>query len=206
MLFANKRMRDTGLNVFSMTNDHNDIRETPAPVRLQVDRARAMVRGLWRLGVSILIIFLLVIWQRNLNWELLWHAHRATFLALSVFFLGLAAIAAVLLIICIRWLLLACWTAELGIEISSQTVSLKLGPFGRRTYDWSDIEMGIEQDFDVELLDRIPDDAIVTFMRHPDSNEDLLLRVQRFAGLETERLTSLMRPYLKWTSSEISGR
>ncbi|MCG8406830.1 MAG: hypothetical protein MI923_16660 [Phycisphaerales bacterium] len=177
--------------------------ETPKPIQLPVDRTRSMTRGLWRLAASVLVTGSL--WQANPDWGLLWQTHRATFLALATLYLIMIATSLLLLAAATRWLLLACWMAELGVEISPESVRMKLGPFGRKTYDWSGIQMKIEADFDWELIDHMLGDTVVPSMRHPDCGEDLLLRIQRFAGLETEELMALLRPYVKRALSDMAG-
>lgn len=163
-------------------------------VSIKIDRGRAIVRGLCRLGGAVIIGGLLLVSQPD--WGLLWQTQRATCVALGAVFMLLAATGAVLALSAVKWLLLSGWPGRLGIKISPDRVQLSLGPFGERTYDWARIRLRVDPDIDPAILDTLADDAFATHMRHPDCNEDLASRIQRFGGLEAEALNALLRPYL----------
>ncbi|MFQ5430775.1 MAG: hypothetical protein ACE5E1_10740 [Phycisphaerae bacterium] len=173
--------------------------DAPEPIRLPVDRTQALVRALWRLIVSVCLVGAALL--PGLDWDLLWKTNRATALALAGLYLVLGVATVLLVVPAARWLALACWPAGLHIDISPDHIVLELGPFGRQAFDWSRIEMGVPESISEDLLDDMPDDSFLPFIRHPEIEEDLSRRIQRFVHIETERLTGLLRPYLEWAGS-----
>ena len=171
----------------------------PDPVRIPIDRACAVVRGVWRIACAAAIFGLLVVWQ--FDWPLLWRTQAATCLALATLQSILAIAGLVLFFTSVRWFLLACWPASMGMEIAVQGITLNAGPFGRAVYDWERIRIGFDQEVDWEIIDQMPDDAFMPYLRHPDCNEDIALRIQRLGGLEAEQMTAMLRPFLKWKSA-----
>lgn len=172
--------------------------DAPAPIELPVDRLRAAVRGLWFLGGALLLLGFVYIIQKNVNSELLWKTQPLVFLAGGVFVLIVTTAAFILVFRGAKWIILSLWPKTLGIVISPTAVRLDLGPFGKESYDWKAVHVTLGQGFDPEMLDDLPDDALLPTMTHPSLSEDILSRIQRFAALESEELTTHIRPYLKW--------
>ncbi len=172
--------------------------EPPAPIHLSLNRDRAAIRTLWLLGIAGLIGFFFYLANANLNLSLMWKTQRLTFVVGALFFFLLGCIGLVVSFRAIQWLLLTFWPRRLYVEISPARVEMHLGPFGTNTYDWSRIKMSLGENFEPEMLDHLPDDVLLPTMTHPSSTEDLLARLQRFVGINTEQLTGLIRPYLKW--------
>lgn len=162
---------------------------------LPVDRSRALVAALWRLGLACAPAAVLMIW--DVRWRLLWTTDKATWLALATIFAALAAAALALLIPGIRWLVLSLWMGPLGIKLSNDGLQMNLGPFGRYDFDRRRLTIGIDRDIDAEMIDLMPDDAFLPVIRHPGAARDIAPIIQKFAGLESEKLTALLRPFLK---------
>ncbi|MFQ5412200.1 MAG: hypothetical protein ACE5EC_07870 [Phycisphaerae bacterium] len=175
--------------------------QPPDPIELSVDRIRAAVRGLWRSACAGLLIALLWNWTAISDWGLLWQSQRASFIGLGVVYLVLAMSGLILLVPALRWLLLAAWPTRVGIEITPERITMRLGPFGGGVYDWSRIRMTLEPEVDPDVLEMLPDDAFVPRMFHPECEEDMARRIQVFSGLEAERVTALLRPLLRWRTN-----
>ncbi len=171
--------------------------QTPDPIELSVDRIRAAVRGLWRSACAGLLIVLLWKWYSTSDWSLMWQSQRAIFIGLGIVYLTLVVLGLILLVPAIRWLVLVAWPARVGIEITPERITMRLGPFGEGVYDWLRIRMTLEPEVDPEVLEHMPDDAFVPRMYHPDCEEDMARRIQVFSGLTVEQVTTLLRPYLR---------
>ena len=169
---------------------------SPEPFTLRVDRSMALVRGLWRLGVAGGCFWLLYVW--DVRWGILWNTETATFIGLGTVYLGLAAVALSLLFPGLKWLLLVCWPGRLMIEINTRHVRFNLGPYGRAELDMERMSITPDREIDPDMLDLMPDDSFLTCMKHPALDGDLAGRIQVFSGLESERLNTLLRPYLVW--------
>ncbi len=173
----------------------------PEPITLRVDRSKALVRGLWRLGIAGCCFWLLYVW--DVRWEILWNTQTATFFGLGMLYLGLAAIALALLFPGLKWLLLMGWPGRLAIEITTRHVRFNLGPYGRADLDMERVSVTPDREIDSDMLELMPDDAFMTCMRHPAFDGDLGERIQVFSGIESERLNGLLRPYLVWKMGSI---
>jgi hypothetical protein len=168
--------------------------QTPPAIRLPVERGHALIRGLWRLLCAVLLGgFVFIAWP---NWQLLWLTQKAICLAMAMILLCAAAIALALALVAFRWLLLACWNGPLGIEITPQTITMRLGPFGSRHVDWTRLRIELDADIDRDLFDLMPDDAFVPKIRNLDSGEDLAGSILKFARVSHEEFTRALRPYL----------
>jgi len=166
---------------------------------LKADRSRAVVRALWRLLCAVGFGGLLA--QIRPDWRLLWLTQPATCLALGVLALCLAAVTLILVIVAIRWLMLAVWPGPLGVQVTPRRVEMNLGPLGRLGFDWSDIVIDVEQEFDAEILDELPDDSFVPRIRRRGSKEDLARLIQLATNVSDEELTRRFRPYLRAASA-----
>ncbi len=154
-----------------------------------------MIRGIWRLLCAVIAGgAAFVMWP---DWGLLWLTQKASFLALGVIVLCIAAVAMGLAIVSIRWLLLACWPGPLGIQITPETISMRVGPFGRRMFDWSQLRMELDESVDPDLVDLLPDDAFVPRVLHLATAKDLVPDIIKFAGISHEEITRRLRDYLK---------
>ncbi len=171
---------------------------SPPIERLRVDRVRALVRAAWRLIVAggIVGAGYLAAPEGMEAWGRLWRLERATFVAIATLEAAAAAAALCLAAGAFRWALLACWPRPLQIEIGPREIGLHVGPFGSGRYPWGEIRASIAPDVDPQFIERIPDDSLAVSLWHPACGEDLARLIERLAGLESERLTRLLRPHL----------
>jgi len=167
----------------------------PPPMVIPIDRTQALVRGLWRLACAAVLVG--PMWLVDVDGRLLWQTQRATALALVVLYALLAIGGLSLLVYAIRWMVLAAWPRPLCIAISPASVAFCAGPWGKATYPWAQIRVGLDAELDDAPLEALLNHDLLPFMRHPDCDEDLALRIQRLAGLRTEQLSTLLMPYFK---------
>ncbi len=177
----------------------DDAHNSPEPVWLRVDRTRALVRAAWRLILAggIIGAGYLTGPEGMEAWGWLWRSERAMFVAVATLEAAAAAAALGLLVGAVRWAILACWPKSLRLEIGPQEIALHVGPFGSGRYPWPEIRVEISPDVDPQFIERMPDDALAVSLRHPACHEDLAKRIERLAGVESERLTRLLRPHLE---------
>lgn len=98
-----------------------------------VDRARAMMRGGWRMLAALVMAAGVREVCRSLEWDVLSRTDRASHGAL-VALAGLAALLALSLgLPAFRWLLLAIWPGRMGITWHADHVAWRLGPFGSQS-------------------------------------------------------------------------
>src|SRR6266404_3474317 len=119
--------------------------ELPA-ITFPIERSHALMRGIWRLLCAAIVGGAgFVIWP---DWRLLWLTQKASFLALLVIVVCVAIAAIALAIASIRWLLLACWPGPLDIQMTPQTISMRLGPFGSYGFNWSQLRLELDESVD----------------------------------------------------------
>ena len=164
-------------------------------IELPIERGQALVRGLWRLLCAVLVGG--IVFVVRIDWKLMWLTEKASFLALGVVMVCVALAAIGLAVSSVRWLLLAAWPGKLGIEVRPDRILLRLGPFGARTYDWSHLQIELDEAFDQDMIDLMPDDAFVPAIRHVAGGEDVVRIVMRFASVSHEELTRRLRPYVR---------
>lgn len=166
----------------------------PPPITLEVDRTRALVRGLWRVVLGVLV--LVGVTLADIRWSLLWRTDKATFMAYGTLCLAAAAAGLAMLLPGLKWLVLCFSSKPLSIVLDDRGLSMNLGPFGRFAFDASRLSIGLDREIDPELLEHMPDDAFMPTIRHPSSPKDLAIVIQVFTGLASEKLTALLRPRL----------
>ncbi len=162
---------------------------------LPVDRGKAFVRGLWRLAGAVIAAGTLSLVRPD--WRLLALTERASFLAIGFGWLVLAALTLTLLIVALLWMLLGAWPRPLRISIAPDGIRLWLGPFGSMARDWSAIRTEFDGLADEDQFDLMPDDSIAYRLVDRSTGRDLAATIQRFGGLDHEKLTRLLRPYLR---------
>jgi hypothetical protein len=180
--------------------DENDPRDPDAPatdLRWPVDRSGAAVRAAWRLLAAAPLVGLLFLLTPD--WRLLWVDDRATFLAYAVIWLALAVTSLAACLSTIRWALLACWSGRPGVRLTHGGITMRLGPFGSRHYDWKDIRVQYPDGFDVELADQIPGDIVWPRMRHGPTGTDVAAELMRFVALDADALLHSLRPFISRT-------
>jgi len=171
---------------------------TDPPVFRQwpVDRANAAVRGFWRLLLAAGGAALLRIPLYNLEWRLLWEQQRIVAVSWSIV-LGVAAMALLLFAIAaFRWMLLAAWPSHLGIELRTDRITLQAGPFGCMSLDRRRLRVAIEGGVDLDTLAHLPPDSVAIELRHPDCAEEIVGRLQRFAGGQAAQVRIGIRDWL----------
>lgn len=162
---------------------------------LPVERADALMRGVWRLIPFALGMGLIV--NIRPDWRLLWLTDRASYLAIGFLFLSLIVITLALLWSSGRWLVLALWRRQIGIRVTPEAITMQLGPFGDHRYDWREIRVIIDESIDPDMLELMPDESFVPRLVHPAADGDLSAIIQRFSRTPPERLTKLLRPYVR---------
>ncbi len=173
---------------------------TAAPaIRLEVDRTRALVRGLWRVVIGSLVLVGVV--MADVRWSLLWRTDKATFMAYGTLCLAAAAAGLALLLPGLKWIALCLSSKPLAIVLDDRGLSMNLGPFGRYEFDANRLSIEVDREIDPELLEHMPDDAFMPTIRHPSSPKDLVIIIQVFTGLASEKLTAILRPRLMHRST-----
>lgn len=172
------------------------IADPPVARHWPVDRAGAAVRGFWRLLAAAGGTALLRIPIRNLEWRLLWEQQPLVAASWGLV-IGLVAVALLLFAIAaVRWLLLALWPGRLGIDLPADGIRLRAGPFGRMTLDRRRVQVSVEGDVDLDTLARLPPDSVAIELRHPDCPEEVVGRLQRFAGGHAQQVRLGIREWL----------
>lgn len=170
--------------------------DRPTARHWPVDRAGAAVRGFWRLLAAAGGGALLRIPIRNLEWRLLWEQQRLVAASWGLV-LGLSAVALLLFAVAaVRWLLLALWPGRLGIDLQEDGIGLRAGPFGCMTLDRRRVQVSVEGDVDLDTLAQLPPDSVAIELRHPDCPEEIVGRLQRFAGGHAQQVRLGIREWL----------
>jgi hypothetical protein len=163
------------------------------PIILPVDRARAAMRGLWRLALMLITAAPTFIMTVNLDWKLLRLSDPASFYGLGVLWLGLAATALGLFVSAARWLLLSVWHQPLLIRISPREIAWNLGPFGQRVIPVQSLEVRLFPEVEPELLESIPDDALTITMRHRSTGENIGAKLEMFVRINAAQVWRLLQ-------------
>ncbi|MCK6457350.1 MAG: hypothetical protein L6Q92_12580 [Phycisphaerae bacterium] len=145
---------------------------------LAVDRGAAAARAGWLGGFAAVLAFVLVAAFRAVRWQPMWTNDRATVVALAFVFAVVACMVAAVACRAISWLLLAIWPRHVGIEVSSDAIVLRLGPFGVRRLDAARLrsEPNPEAEFDALTPD---DDPMLPRITHPGVAGDVVEHVAR---------------------------
>jgi|CXWL01.1.fsa_nt_gi hypothetical protein len=162
---------------------------------LDIDRSAAAMRAFWRLLVALVAALPVLLWQTD--WKLLWLSDRASALAIGTLYLVAVVCTIACAVAALRWLMLAFWIGPLKIQVTSDRISMKLGPFGRRDCDWRDIKIDMAEGIDPELVELLPDDAFFPRLIDTRTGEDLAGTILRYGALDQESLTRALRPFLR---------
>jgi hypothetical protein len=168
----------------------------PPHQQIEVDRPRAAVRGFLRLLVATVLGFAIWIPLFDVPWRVLWAGQPASFFALASLVLLAACIAVIVSWSAIRWLALAVWPKPTQIELSPEQISLRLGPFGEHVCPRSRMSISVDSGLDPDVLEHLPDDAVLLRARDLDTGRDLFETILRFGRTTPGELVQMLRPYL----------
>jgi len=113
-----------------------------------------------------------------------------------------------------RWLLLSVWPAPVGVFADERTLTLRLGPFGTRSYDAS--RMDIRYPFELSQDDEgggfeafLPEEEqqmrLLPRILHPGAREPLNRVILRFVQPSEEEAVRSLRPLLDhWRSGRLA--
>lgn len=147
------------------------------PTRIPVSRIRAGYRGaLWLCLSAALLLPAVVIWP-SLRFSPTATSNRFVEYSWAVVLVALVLAGLIVLAVAARWWALAFWPGHVGIFAEDQHLSFRLGPFGRRTFDWNRMtatyffEMSLDMDALPDVLD--PDEEVrdcLPRFDHPDAS------------------------------------
>lgn len=174
----------------------------PASVEIPVSRVRAMSRAV-ALGAPAFALGLIVVLAlRGLRFTGGGLSNRLVDYCWAALLFPLVPLTLYLAAISIRQLLLSVWPFRLGIVFSPRSLQIRLGPFGRREYDAS--ELTVRYPFEIpeaaeggsfEALLPIEEQlsTFVPSILERDSKRCLGRRIVRFSSLNEEEIAATAR-------------
>ena len=106
----------------------------------------------------------------------------------------------------LRWAAYAAWPAGMAIVADADGLHFRLGPLGRRDFDWTDMratyrfELSADTD-DMALLDGDdPDEEVarrLPILRHRGASEEVNVLLLRFADDDEPALADKLRPFIE---------
>jgi hypothetical protein len=179
---------------------------TTESVILSVSRINAGVRGgLWLSAAIILVLLARLIYGR-LTFVSTGASNALVDYSVAIIALPIPILGLVLLIVGLRWILLAVWPAKLGIEASENELILRLGPFGTKRFDADRIEVRYpfelrDDEADVGFEAYLPEETqyatFVPRMIHPEAREAIHRTILRFASVDEKAAAAALGPILR---------
>ncbi len=181
---------------------------------LPVSRTRALTRALvWVAPAAVLTVATLSIY-RWLNFVPSGVSNRIVEYSIAAIALPLPAAALWTALNALRWLLFALWPAKLGVFASKTDLTLRLGPFGVRSFDAARLDIrylfelaGDEDDagFEGFLPEEQQRETLLPRMVHPNSKQPLHRVILRFSSASELDAARILRPALDhWRAAAIS--
>lgn len=169
---------------------------TPSGPVLPVDRGKALFRAGWIGGVGVVLLCGAWMLAANVRWPVMWVTERLTALTVAFLLLLILAVGAAVTWRGLKWLLLACWPRPIGIEIGTEALVLRLGPFGVHRYRWEEIQSSPEAVGDDETAFEADDEPRLPALHHPQADGDLADVLVRFSGAPVGALREMLAPRL----------
>ena len=179
-------------------------------VVLPVARGRAASRALvcsvpaFLLGITTILIY------GRLNFVPSGVSNRLVDYSIAAISLPIPLIAVWTALKALRWLLLAAWPARLGVVADADNLTLRLGPFGTRTYDTARLDVRypfeLSQDADGGGFEAfLPEDEqrakLLPRILHPAAREPLHRVILRFVKESEPDAARTLRPIIdRWRS------
>lgn len=179
-------------------------------VVLPIARGRAASRAvLWSVPAILLGVTTFLI-SRQLIFVPTGVSNRLVDYSLAVVSLPIPLIGLWTTLKALRWLLLSIWPARLAVVADADSLTLRLGPFGTRTFDSPRLDIRypfeLSQDsegggFEAFLPEEEQRSKLLPRMLHPDSPEPLNRVIIRFVKNSEEEAAKAIRPHIDhWRS------
>lgn len=141
--------------------------------------------------------------------------NRISDYAAALILLPFALTALYLLMVGLRWLLLALWPAAVRVECATGAIEFHLGPFGRSRFDAQRLSARypyeLDADDDEQQFEKFEDPEVqerdrLPVMTHPAYPGRLELLIRRFTTDDETALAEKMRPFLRFVrGSAVQG-
>jgi len=162
-----------------------------------IARVQALVRAVLRIALGGLILLPVgLLWPR-LSFRPSGISNRMVDYSAAFLLAGFVIAALWAIFSGLRWLVLAVWPST-GIRFDAKGVELRLGPFGRRVWVWSELRVRYRHEMSIDLDD-------------PETFEDIDADVETTTRLPLmdvsssgERINELILRNAAWTESELA--
>ena len=180
--------------------------EPAAPVRLRVARGRGLVRGVIAGSLGLLLFAPAGLVLPRLHFVPSAVDNRLGNYCWAVIVVAIAAGGVAAVWSGLRWAAYAVWPAGMAIVADAGGLHFRLGPLGRRDFDWADMratyrsELSADTD-DMALLDfDDPDEEVarrLPILRHRGATEEVNVLLLRFAADDEPALADKLRPFVE---------
>ena len=179
-------------------------------VVLPVARGRAASRAVLCCVPAILLGITAILIYARLNFVPTGVSNRLVDYSIAAVSLPIPLIAVWTFLKSLRWLLLAQWPARVAVVADYDSLTLRLGPFGTRTYDAARLDVRypfeLSQDaegggFEAFLPEEEQQSKFLPRMLHPDAREPLNRVILRFVKDSEVAAAKVLRPVIgRWRS------
>jgi len=185
-------------------------------VVLPIARGRAATRALvcsvpaFLLGIATVLIY------GRLNFVPTGVSNRLVDYSIAALSLPIPLISLWMTLKAVRWLLLALWPTRAAVVAEADTLTLRLGPFGTRTYDAQRLDVRylfeLSQDadeggFEAFLPEEQQRDKFLPRILHPAAREPLNRIILRFVKESEPDAARTLRPLIdRWRSGQLVAR
>ncbi len=117
-----------------------------------------------------------------------------------------------MIVLGLRWLLLALWPGRVGVTADARSLHLAFGPFGSRTYDVDRLDTKYYFELSIDIVEvgfeaLLPDEEqVANFLPrllHPDAKTPINRTIMRFAGGTEAEVACALRPMIAhWRGEE----
>ncbi len=180
-------------------------------VHLPVARARGLTRALaWSAPAAVLSIASVLVYV-ELDFSPSGISNRLVDYGLALCVLPFGVFGIYCAYQAIRWLLLFVWPGTLGVFADEDALVLRLGSFGVRYYEASDIDVRYPFELDSDLEDGgfeafLPEeqqrDTLLPRIAHPKAAGPINIDILRFTGVSEVEAARTLRPVIdSWQAS-----
>jgi hypothetical protein len=168
-------------------------------VFLPADRGKAVVHGLLWLAAAFLLGFGTIVIFQSLPFGGSVANRRLVDYAIALAALPLAAAAIATAIAGLRWALLGFWPSPVGVEAAPHGLTLRLGPFGTKSYE----SAGLDVKYPFELSGDFEDGGFEAFLPEEEQIAKFLPRIIHASGREP--LNRIILRYAKGSEAELTA-